>query len=276
LQVDVKNAFNCIDRGAVLESVHAACPKLDAWVAFCYGQASHLFAQDLLLESEQGVQQGDPLGPLLFSLAWQRVVLAVPSKDLLLNSWYLDDGHVMGDHNAVARALAVIRETGRSLGVELNVSKCRIWGPGCTSITDAALQAVPQVAWGPGNGLRILGLPVEHPGATSFSELSLQDILDQLQAACGLLGHLGNTHHQHLLLRYCLDACRVTHFLRGVPCTPTCLALLVQGRECVLQVLRDTLGNVQLDPFAATQACLPLRLGGCGIKDHCWCESRPA
>jgi hypothetical protein len=81
------------------------------------------------------------------------------------------------------------------------------------------------------------------------------------------LSHLGNTHHQHLLLRYCLDACRVTHFLRGVPCSPGCLTLLAQGRECVLQVLRDTLGNVQLDPFAATQACLPLRLGGCGIKD---------
>ena len=57
------------------------------------------------------------------------------------------------------------------------------------------------------------------------------------------------------------------HFLRGVPASPIILRLLGQAREALLQVLRDCVGPTPLDAFAETQACLPLRLGGCGIKD---------
>ena len=42
LQVDCANAFNCIDRNAVLTAVRAHAPDLSAWADFCYGRHSML------------------------------------------------------------------------------------------------------------------------------------------------------------------------------------------------------------------------------------------
>ena len=212
------------------------------------------------------MQQGDPLGPLLFACAWQEVAKALPD-DLLLNSWYLDDGLLVGKPADVAAAVSIIIAKGAEMGIALNPEKCKIWGPGQDCITDACLASFPRVPWASGAGITVLGLPVDHPDSTSYGEEVLCDILSRLRDACGLLSHLGHPHHQHLLVRYCLDACRVVHFLRGTPASPAMLQLLSQARDALMQVLRDSVGSTPLDAFAEAQACLPLRKGGCGIKD---------
>ena len=94
LQVDLRNAFNCIHREPIFEEIGRLAPELIPWVSICYGQHSPLYAQGHRLNSRCGVQQGDPLGPLLFAIAWHRVVQRLPG-DLQLNVWYLDDGHLV-------------------------------------------------------------------------------------------------------------------------------------------------------------------------------------
>ena len=40
--LDLKNAFNCIDRCAMLAAVRRTCPSIVPWIDFCYSKPSHL------------------------------------------------------------------------------------------------------------------------------------------------------------------------------------------------------------------------------------------
>ncbi|GJS24862.1 hypothetical protein Tco_0453494 [Tanacetum coccineum] len=77
LTVDFSNAFNLVDRASLLHE--------------------HIW-------STTGVQQGDPLGPLLFALVLHPLVYKIRDNcKLLLHAWYLDDGTVIGDSEEVAK-----------------------------------------------------------------------------------------------------------------------------------------------------------------------------
>jgi hypothetical protein len=70
LKVDFSNAFNCIDRSVF----SLKFPEIFKWVYFCYASHSYMYVGDFKWSCSQGVQQGDPLGPLLFFLALQILI----------------------------------------------------------------------------------------------------------------------------------------------------------------------------------------------------------
>ena len=74
LQVDFQNGFNLVERGAMFAEVRENFPELARYTENSYGQASVLNYGAGSLESTTGVHQGDPLGPLLFSLTLQPVL----------------------------------------------------------------------------------------------------------------------------------------------------------------------------------------------------------
>ena len=71
-----------------------------------------------MLKSELGVQQGDPLGPFLFSMVLHSLfkLIEEPVLGLDVHVWYLDDGTIIGDIDLVVRVLSVIEEFGPRLG----------------------------------------------------------------------------------------------------------------------------------------------------------------
>ena len=117
LKVDPENAFNTIDREAVLQAVKESFPELEAWYRFCYGASANLFCEGEVLPfgSSQGVQQGDPLGPLLFALGLLRTCRTLKQKlqNDTLSVWYLDDGTVVGDIEEVLAAWRIIQRRWR-------------------------------------------------------------------------------------------------------------------------------------------------------------------
>ena len=68
LKLDMATAFNNCHRIPFLQRLHRDLPELFGWDQWCYHTEAELrFGQNRLTPSA-GVQQGDPLGPLLFSL----------------------------------------------------------------------------------------------------------------------------------------------------------------------------------------------------------------
>ncbi len=81
-----------------------------------------------------GVDQGNPLAGLLFSLTLHTFLLKVHNiiNDLQLNAWYLDDGKIVGTFNDTSRAVQMFVDKGLEHGFHLQLHKSSI-----TSDTDA-------------------------------------------------------------------------------------------------------------------------------------------
>ena len=103
-------------------------PELSTWTWWTYGEATYLWYNDDFLESDEGVQQGDPLGPFLFSLALkaltEEIHAACPA--LALHAWYLDDGVVGGSTADVLRACDIVKASAKRIGLDLNQAKCEV------------------------------------------------------------------------------------------------------------------------------------------------------
>ena len=93
LKLDFKNAFNSLRRDKMWEAVHESAPEIYSFVHSAYGDPSSLFCGDTILLSKEGVQQGDPLGPLLFCLMIHPMILQLRSE---FRVFYLDDGSLGG------------------------------------------------------------------------------------------------------------------------------------------------------------------------------------
>ena len=88
VKLDFANAFNSIRRDAVLMAVSVKLPQLYKFCWTAYNFDSILQFGDRSLSSAEGVQQGDPLGPLLFCLSLHPLLISLSSK---LRIGYLDD-----------------------------------------------------------------------------------------------------------------------------------------------------------------------------------------
>ena len=76
-----------------------------------------------ILASAEGIQQGDPLGPLLFCLTIHELCSKLQSE---LCIFYLDDGTLGGNRSEVLQDLEVVNREGRDLGLQLNHQKSEV------------------------------------------------------------------------------------------------------------------------------------------------------
>lgn len=252
-KLDFSNAFNCLRRDSMLLSVKDKIPELYKYCHLAYSQSSLLQFGSFTVLSEEGTQQGDPLGPLLFCLTVHSLLSSLSSQ---LNIGYLDDFTLGGPDDVVSRDVDIVIEEGAKLGLHLNISKCElICATNSTHISDTLksfVQVQPQCA-------SLLGAPlfVGHELDTALSNLygSLSAAIDKL---C-----LVSSHDALLLLRASFSAPRLSHILRCSPCHDNPMlvsidSLLMKG------ICRIT--NIHLSDVQWLQASLPVRDGGLGVR----------
>ena len=102
---------------------------ISAWVKWCYSQPAELRIGKNRLAASSGVQQGDPLGPLLFSLFLLQFIDAVQLRDLVeLNLWYLDNGTFVGNQFSLQTLLSHFVSRGPEFGLHLNYPNVKYFG----------------------------------------------------------------------------------------------------------------------------------------------------
>ena len=266
-KVDLKNAFNEVSRQALLEECATHFPELFRWVYWCYGQHPTLWHPMGTLGSEQGVHQGDPLGPLLFSLVLQKLVRAIAAdkecSNLLFNRWYLDDGTLAGPTDAVKRAIQLIQQIGPPMGLRINATKCELISQGSLEgfPADMKRQHDPNV--------EILGAPI---GDVIFCAKFLAQKRAKAVRLLSQVAEVGSIDPQIalLLLRQCASFCKLVHIARSTPPSLVSEGLALFDGE-VRCHFSDCVG-IDASDAVWQQVQLSLSRGGLGLRRlelHC-------
>ena len=262
VKIDFKNAFNMIDRNALLTTVHNHFQPIYNYTRAAYGSESLLFFEKFRIPSRVGVQQGDPEGPPLFSDVLQDLVDELLSK---LNTWYLDDGNLSDSAEVVLRDLERIMAAASQLGLEVNPSKCELVFLGepnpdlANSILGQFNNICPGIQVTRTEDLVILGAPV---GIQATRQLLTEKDAD-VQRVCETVGKL-DSHHAYYLLKNCLSIPKLLYFLRTAPCFRE-EGLLEQYDDTIINALSG-ICNVRFSEASAKQCFLPAALGGLGIQ----------
>ena len=257
LKVDMKNAFNLVSRQALLSECAKHFPELYPWAHWCYSQHPYLWHTMGNLTSECGVQQRDPLGPLLFSLVLNilvsEIVLEPGCANLLYHAWYLDDGVVAGSSTEVCRVLAILEERGHSLGLHVNINKCEVFCHSDLSHFPPSMKQSHQP------NIEILGIPIGDLDFCTTFISHKHGLAKQLMLQIEEVGAL-DPQVALMLLRTCSGFCKLSHLAHATP-----PSLSVKALELFDQDVRSCLSqstSVDLTDVSWNQAQLSLSRGG--------------
>ena len=266
VKIDFKNAFNCVERQAFLEQCRHHFPGLSPWAEWCYAKPSKLYFGSETLSSEKGVQQGDPIGPLLFALALQPLLRDLnggrSDQGLELVYSYLDDLILAGDQRVVAGAFHFLKAAASQIGLEFNTAKCEVI-PAAGFNPSIEKNLFPEnVIFNENGNFELLGGPI---GSVDYCNQHTQKRVDKAVELLKALGELPDPQVALILLRNCASFGKLVYSLRVVPHLKHSQALHNFDdavRDCVESFLSCSFSDSEW-----SMAGLSTKMGGLGLRN---------
>ena len=251
VKLDFSNAFNTLRRDVMLRAVHETMPDLYPFIHQAYAAESMLQFGEFVVRSQMGPQQGDPLGPLLFCLPLQPALRSLVSS---FRIGYLDDLSLGGRPEDVGHDMDIILGLESTLGLRLNRQKCEILAG--EEFEEKTFEDFKRVTK---DSISLLGAPLCKGTAL---DKALQDHSEKLEQAMVDMRRLP-TQGALMLIRSCFGAARLTFLLRTTQCWehPLLRTMDEQMRSGL-----EAIVNIRLSDIQWTQATLPIREGGLGIR----------
>ena len=261
----------------MFDAVQEICPDLSAWYCVTHQGHAPLFHPTGVIWSQEGVQQGDPLGPALFAIGIQRVAMdLVRLHPELWTAFYLDDGVLVGEGPHLNDALREAEARFKLLNLSLNIRKCTLLSPADRPVEEHfnPLVGIPLTKWETGqvlfDGQTLLGVPI---GSTSSVTAAIKKCAESLKVIGEEITKLEDPQCAMSLLRYCVGFPQVNHLLRS--CPPTMHGDTPKLVDKEMERLVQKVLQVQLDEPQLKQVFLPASLGGMGIHS-CMVQALPA
>src|SRR6267154_3771127 len=214
---------------------------------------SFLFWGSEIINSFEGVQQGDPVGPLLFCLTVHTLLTSCRTE---FKVGYLDDLTLGDDMVLLAKEILRLEQGATSLGLSLNVSKCEIIANQSLTGFPTALAGFKRVE---ADSVMLLGSPLSQKDALDDALMARVQCLELASARLRLL----HSHDALLILKNLLSIPALLHIIRSSPCSghPS-----LQAFDDILRDYLSSVLNVDLNDGQWLQAVLPVRDGGLGIR----------
>ncbi len=302
LALDARNAYCTASRRSCLDELAEVAPELlPCAELFCARESQYYFWDGAgrchTLRATDGVDQGDPLAPLLFASGLrphlQKLEEELPdlarvrglSPRRVRVFAFLDDLAVLAPPELAGEVLPAARRLLGAFGLELRTEKTQAW-----SRTSTRPTGVDADHWREG-GLTLVGVPLGEPlperglpdqtddrrvdfGTGYYEEERCEEVAQRGAAFLDRLADLPTEASPHLpavqaaalLLRMC-GAEKFTHLLRTTP--PVRVRKAARTYDDALVAAYEKLAS--LDPLAEDQKeqCrLPLRLGGRGLRQQ--------
>jgi len=205
--------------------------------------------------SEEGPQQGDPLGPMLFCLTIHPLLMSLKSE---LRIGFLDDVTLGGSENVVSDDITVVETEAAKLGLQLNKAKCEV-ASRMNRQENSYREAFVDFQFTDLDNLFMLGSPVMVGSAV---DKALEQKTNELKTAISRLSTL-EAHDALVILRISLSIPKLMYTLRTASCHDSCR--LIEFDNALKDGLSSIL-NVNLSDDQWNQASLPVRDGGLGIR----------
>ena len=264
LMVDAENAFNSINRKALLHKIRYICPEISTFIYNCYNVPARLFiigGQEII--SKEGTTQGDPtamatytlgLVPLITSMLNMdnNIKLVAFADDLTgtgsikhLHEWWaklIDIGPKYGYYPKSSKSYVVVKEE------QLEEAKNMFSGT-CVNVTSA--------------GKRHLGAVI---GSQQYKDEYVNELVTRWTKELKVLSQIAEIQPQAAYSAYVHGfRGKFTYFLRTIPDISYCL----QPVEDIIrnEFIPAITGGNQCSDKERDLLALPVRLGGLGLEN---------